>query len=179
MPCDIAVKDLADKFSIATLHSKQTAGKVSFKELKAGETLPGNSIALIRAKQEGEQTMLFPATTIRASENVEKTLGDYVFRGTLQTTMGADHATGWLLDAGKMRPIDADEQINNFRWYVEGKDAAPLQNVELVVADENETTAIGRLNAEGKVEIYDLAGRRLDAKTARGTVRIVNGQKTF
>ncbi len=181
VPFDIAVDAVADQYAVAIVEDEQQAGSVNFRTLEAGEILPANSIALIRAKQEGEQVMKINATTVHPFEAVEKTVGDYTFRGTREATTALQLPNRWIMAGGKLHPAQEGAKLNTFRWYLDVQGSAPTQGLALNIREGNHLTTIGRLNAnaEGEAEIYDLAGRRLPQSHSRGQLRIVNGQKSF
>lgn len=182
VPFDLAVNDLKGQFEVARLKDEQNAGYVDAQMLEAGETLAANSLAIIRSKQVGEQTIELPATTVRPSEEVAKIAGVYTFYGTRQKqTNGLDRAGRWVMAGGELRPALSSLQLNAFRWYLDVQPSTPTQGLTLHLTQGGRLTTIGRTPTatEGEATLYDLTGRRLKGNSGSGQLRIVNGQKTF
>lgn len=181
VPFDIAVSDLGDKFELALLKPTQSTDSVRFRRLVAGDVLLGNSIALIRAKQTGEHTIALPSTTVRVSQETVTKIGDYTFTGAYQKTTGHDLPGRWVMSGGKFRTALPTLQLSAFRWYLDVPPSATAQSLRFGISEDNSVTNIERVTTQGAgaTEVYDLSGRRLGADSPRGTLRIVNGHKTF
>ena len=165
--------------------------------VKSG-TLHANTPYLIRvkktlsaeAKEEARAMNLALSTKLcRAEEKVydcSSLYKTFTFGGIYNMTAAEDLPGAYAISSdGIWHPMSAGSSLKPFRIYmkIENRDGTPFQpdaaeaGIRIRVAGEDNATGIAETEGDnGKAEIYDIAGRRVQ-NPAKG-IYVVNGKKT-
>ena len=165
--------------------------------VKSG-TLHANTPYLIRvkktlsaeAKEEARAMNLALSTKLcRAVEKVydcSSLYKTFKFGGIYNKTAVEDLPGAYAISSdGIWHPMSAGSSLNPFRIYmkIENRDGTPFQpsvakaGIRIRVSGEDNATGIAKTESDnGKTEIYDIAGRRVQ-KPAKG-IYVINGKKT-
>lgn len=165
--------------------------------VKSG-TLHANTPYLIRvkktlsaeAKEEARAMNMALSTKLcRAEENVydcSSLYKKFIFGGIYNKTAAEDLPGAYAISSdGIWHPMSAGSSLKPFRIYmkIENRDGTPFQpdaaeaGIRIRVAGEDNATGIAETESDnGKAEIYDIAGRRVQ-NPAKG-IYVVNGKKT-
>lgn len=165
--------------------------------VKSG-TLHANTPYLIRvkktlsaeAKEEARAMNMALSTKLcRAEENVydcSSLYKKFIFGGIYNKTAAEDLSGAYAISSdGIWHPMSDGSSLKPFRIYmkIENRDGTPFQpdaaeaGIRIRVAGEDNATGIAETESDnGKAEIYDIAGRRVQ-NPAKG-IYVVNGKKT-
>lgn len=165
--------------------------------VKSG-TLHANTPYLIRvkktlsaeAKEEARAMNLALSTTLCLAEekvyDCSSLYKKFTFGGIYNKTAVEDLPGAYAISSdGIWHPMSAGSSLKPFRIYmkIENRDGTPFQpdaaeaGIRIRVAGEDNATGIAETESDnGKAEIYDIAGRRVQ-NLAKG-IYVVNGKKT-
>ena len=153
-------------------------------------TLKANYPYLIRAKEAGEKTIIVADATLYATKENSYDCSSlhekYTFTPTYSRIEGFALAGCYALSGGVWQPIDEEEALGAFRFYlmIESRDGnlQVARTIRLRIiggANDDDTTRIdtaeSTANGRQSAVVYDLQGRRVVNPT-KG-IYIVNGKK--
>lgn len=175
----------------------ENAMEVEVVYVKSG-TLHANTPYLIRvkktlsaeAKEEARAMNLALSTKLCLAEEKDYDCSSlyktFTFGGIYNMTAAEDLPGAYAISSdGIWHPMSAGSSLKPFRIYmkIENRDGTPFQpdaaeaGIRIRVAGEDNATGIAETESDnGKAEIYDIAGRRVQ-NPAKG-IYVVNGKKT-
>ena len=165
--------------------------------VKSG-TLHANTPYLIRvkktlsaeAKEEARAMNLALSTKLCHAEEKDYDCSSlykkFTFGGIYNKKTAEDLPRAYAISSdGMWHPMSAGSSLNPFRIYmkIENRDGTPFQpddakaGIRIRVSGEDNSTGIAKTESDnGKAEIYDIAGRRVQ-NPAKG-IYVINGKKT-